>query len=41
MSDVLKMEVAETHMKRKGITASPVVAFPVEAKLPERPVMTM
>jgi hypothetical protein len=28
-------------MKRKGMTASPVVALPVEAKLPDSPVMTM
>ena len=29
-----------TYMNRKGMTASPVVELPVEAKLPDRPVMT-
>lgn len=29
------------YMNRKGMTASPVVELPVEAKLPDRPVMIM
>ena len=35
------MEAAGASMKRKGMTASPVAESPVEAKLPDRPVITM